>query len=447
VTRSRNASRRQTLALAAGGAAAAALPGRAGALPIREVDVAVLGAGAAGVAAARALIRAGVSVLMVEALRRSGGRCLTDTLSFPSAFDRGAHWLHAAEINPLARLGRDLGFDIYPAPDAELLVAGGVRAEAAEVAAYEAAVRGAEEAIIRFAEARADDAPAAQGLPRELGEWAGAVRFRLGPLDCGKTLADISAHDFARAPYGADAFCRPGVGTLVATLARGVPASLATEVSAVTVENGAVRLDTALGPLRARAAIVTASTAALASGRVRFTPDLDDQRRAAFDGLRLGAYLRVGVEMPGDPLGVEPDAAVYLRTGEERTFAALARVGGSDLWYLDTGGIYARELEAAGNATAIDVAKEWLVKAFGSDVLSRIRRAVATGWGREPTIGGAWSVASPGRAGARAELRRPHAERVLFAGEACHDTLWGTVAGAWETGEAAAREAIALVRG
>jgi predicted NAD/FAD-dependent oxidoreductase len=62
-------------------------------------------------------------------------------------------------------------------------------------------------------------------------------------------------------------------------------------------------------------------------------------------------------------------------------------------------------------------------------------------------VQGAWSVASPGRAGARAILRQPIAERLFLAGEACHDTQWGTVAGAWESGEAAAREAVKLVRG
>jgi monoamine oxidase len=124
----------------------------------------------------------------------------------------------------------------------------------------------------------------------------------------------------------------------------------------------------------------------------------------------------------------------------------LARAGGSDLWYLDTGAIYARELEAAGQATTLDIALEWLVSTFGADIRTKVTRMQATRWGLEPTIGGAWSVASPGRAGGRAVLRQPHAERIFFAGEACHDVLWGTVAGAWETGEAAARESVKLVR-
>lgn len=437
--------RRTVLSWAAGGAAAA-VAGDVAALPQREVDVVVIGAGAAGIAAARLLVRAGVSTLVVEAENRRGGRCVTDTLTFSAPFDRGAHWLHAGDQNPLVKLGRDLGFDIYTDPGHTRLMIGDRVAAPNEMQAYQQAVRGAEEAIVRYIDGRQEDVAAVQGLPRDLGDWRDSVRFRLGPLDCGKILAEISAQDFARAPSGDDLFCRAGFGTLLATLGRGLPSSLGTPVTAITVENGAVRVDTPRGNLRAKAAIVTVSTAVLASGLIKFTPELPDSIRTAAEGLKLGSYLHVGLEIPGNPLGLEPDTAIYVKSDEARAFSALAQAGGSDLWYVDTGGIYARELEAAGAATAVAVALDWLVAHFGSDIRTRVARAVATGWGLEPHVGGAWSVASPGRAGARAALRQPHADRVFLAGEACHDVLWGTVAGAWETGEAAARETLKLVR-
>jgi monoamine oxidase len=437
--------RRDTFAIAAGGlTASVASPSLA--LPIREVDIAVVGGGAAGIAAARSLVRAGISTLIVESQRRTGGRCITDTITFGAPFDRGAHWLHSAEVNPLVRLGRDLGFSLYADPERDRLMIGQREATEAERSAYDAAVQGSEEAIVRFSESRPEDGPALAGLPRDLGEWRGPVRFRLGPYDCGKTLADISIQDYAKAAGGEDVFCRPGVGTLVATLGRGLPTSLGTPVSQVAVENDAVRIETSRGTLRARAAIVTVSTSVLAGDTIRFTPGLTDEHRAAIDGLILSSSLHVGVEIPGNPVGVEPDTTVFLKSDEERTFAAFARAGGSELWYLDTGGIYARELEAAGEQTATQLAINWLASVFGEAVRQRIARTAVTLWGRIPTIGGAWSVASPGKQTSRAALRVPLAERVFFAGEACHDTLWGTVGGAWETGEAAAREAIKLVR-
>ncbi len=55
---------------------------------------------------------------------------------------------------------------------------------------------------------------------------------------------------------------------------------------------------------------------------------------------------------------------------------------------------------------------------------------------------GGYSAAAPGEDDARRILREPVAERIWFAGEAVHDTQWGTVAGAWEAGTRAAEAAL-----
>jgi hypothetical protein len=52
------------------------------------------------------------------------------------------------------------------------------------------------------------------------------------------------------------------------------------------------------------------------------------------------------------------------------------------------------------------------------------------------------SAASPGHAEARSTLAEPVGGRLWFAGEALHATKWGTVAGAWESGERAADAAL-----
>jgi monoamine oxidase len=426
---------RRTLVGAMAGGTSLTLAGAAQAQIPREVDVAVIGGGAAGIAAARHLVRAEVATVVVEARRRIGGRCFTDRQTFGAPFDRGA------------RLGRGLNFEIYPDPAHDRLQAGERVAEEAETAAYAQAVAAAEAALVRFAETRSDDAAALQALPRDLGEWRGPVGFRLGPWDCGKTLSEISVVDYARSALGEDHLVRGGLGQLVTTLGRGLPVSLSTAVSRIEVEGGRVRIETSAGTLTARAAILTASTAVLASGAIRFTPELPEATRTALDGLRLGSYLHIGLEIPGNPFRLEDDQTIFSKTDEERTFAVIARVGGTDVWSFDTGGIYARELEVAGEATAIAIATDWLANAFGARARGLVTKGLLTQWGRDPLVQGAWSVASPGRAGARAVLRQPIAERLFLAGEACHDTQWGTVAGAWESGEAAAREAVKIVRG
>ena len=97
-------------------AALAALPVlRASAAPLpREADIVVIGAGAAGIAAARRVMAANRKVVVVEAASRVGGRCITDTTTFDVPFDRGARWMHNPETNPMIRLARSAGLDVVP---------------------------------------------------------------------------------------------------------------------------------------------------------------------------------------------------------------------------------------------------------------------------------------------------------------------------------------------
>ena len=82
-------------------------------------------------------------------------------------------------------------------------------------------------------------------------------------------------------------------------------------------------------------------------------------------------------------------------------------------------------------------AMEWLTKLYGSDIKAALKRRAVTRWDAAPYVGGAMSVAAVGNQGARKILMEP-LNGVSFAGEAVHETLWGTVGGAWESGERAA---------
>ena len=79
-----------------------------------------------------------------------------------------------------------------------------------------------------------------------------------------------------------------------------------------------------------------------------------------------------------------------------------------------------------------------LADLYGSDVKKAIKRSQATRWNTEARTLGAFSAAAPGGQGARKILMEPLQNAIWFAGEAAHETLWGTVGGAWESGERAA---------
>src|ERR1700680_2778960 len=109
--------RRDFLSASAGLAVTPVLGGGVfGAQLPREADIVVIGAGAAGIAAARRVMAANRRVIVVEAAGQIGGRCLTDTATFDVPFDRGARWMHNPDTNPMIRLARAAGLGISTAP-------------------------------------------------------------------------------------------------------------------------------------------------------------------------------------------------------------------------------------------------------------------------------------------------------------------------------------------
>src|SRR5664279_4369516 len=189
--------RRDFLSAAAGLAAAPALGGRAVAAPLpREADIVVIGAGAAGIAAARRIMAANRKVIVVEAASQVGGRCLTDLAGFEVPFERGARWMHNPDTNPLIRLARNSGLDIAAAPVGQKIRVGRRNARAGETEQFLAALLRAHRSIDEAARG-AVDPPCASVLPKDLADWAGTVEFTLGPSATGKDLKDISVIDRA----------------------------------------------------------------------------------------------------------------------------------------------------------------------------------------------------------------------------------------------------------
>jgi len=77
-------------------------------------------------------------------------------------------------------------------------------------------------------------------------------------------------------------------------------------------------------------------------------------------------------------------------------------------------------------------------------VKKAIGKTATTAWTRDPLTLGSLSAAAPGGQPGRRVLMEPVRERLFFAGEAAHETLFGTVGGAWESGERAADAALRL---
>jgi len=160
------------------------------------LDAIIIGAGAAGIAAARRLAAAGRRYLVIEATDHVGGRCITDTTSFGVPFDRGAHWIYLPDSNTLIKVGPRRG-DIYPASLSQKIRIGRRYAREGELEDYLSAQVRATRAIGDAG--RKADTAAAPAMPTDLGDWRATTEFVLGPYNCGKDLAQVSSLDFAKA--------------------------------------------------------------------------------------------------------------------------------------------------------------------------------------------------------------------------------------------------------
>lgn len=425
------------------GTAAAVIAPKAHAAVPRDADIVIVGAGAAGIAAARRVMAANRRVIVVEAADRVGGRCVTDTSSFSVPFDRGARWIWLPDVNPLMRLARPAGLDVFPASQGQKIRVGRRHARPGEIEQFLTTSVKVARAVGEAARGRADVSLAA-AIPDNLGEWGATAAYMAGVQGTGKELKDISTVDFSRAmPHDSGALCRQGLGTLVAKLADNVPLSLSTPATSIVWGNtrSAVDVDTPAGRIAARAVVVTVSTNVLASGRIKFTPDLPKRQFDAASSLSLGSLDRIALEMPDNPLGLARDEMVIEKFEDRRTGVLLANLGGSSLCVIDVAGDFGRDLAAQGEAAMIAFGIEWLTKMYGGDVAAAVKRSRATRWDQNALVQGAISVASPGNAPARRTLMEPLGS-VFFAGEAAHETLFGTVGGAWESGERAAEAAL-----
>src|SRR5262249_38513447 len=201
----------------------------------------------------------------------------------------------------------------------------------------------------------------------DLGDWRATMEFVLGPFECGKGLDEVSAMDLARsATRDGNAFCREGVGTLLAKLADGLPIQLSTPVKTIDWSGRWIEVQFPRGDLRARTVIVTASTAVLAAGKIRFDPELPKRHVDAIGNLGLGSYDHVAIEFAGNPLGLDRDDLVFEKATGQRSAALLANISGSKLCFVDLAGKLGAGLAEEGEAAMVGFSLDSLGRPSGS---------------------------------------------------------------------------------
>ena len=403
-----------------------------------DFDVLIVGAGAAGVAAARRIAGSGRTFAILEASDRRGGRCFTDRRAFDQPYDAGAYLIHLPDRSSLPKLAVQKGIELYPDPQLQQIRIFGRKGFERDLERLYTDRVSCNTAISNAAAGK-DEISCAEALPKDLGDWRPTMEFILGPYRFGADLQDLSAKEYAASIYRNPAsLCRQGVGFLIERLAIGIPIKFFSPVTLVDWGDRSVALQAGAGAVTARAVIVTASTAVLASGKIKFKPNLPAPYWKAVETLKLGSYDHVAIEFNGNPLGLDPNEVVFEKATDNKTAALFANLHGTRLSILLVGGKMGAELAEQGDSAMKAFALDWISRVFGSNINKAVLRTHTTSWNKQPWALGAFSSAHPGAQEARQILSQPLNDRIWFAGEAVNQTLWGTVGGAWRDGERAA---------
>jgi len=412
-------------------------------------DVVIIGAGIAGIEAARTLHDKGISFIVVEANNRIGGRVYTDNDIFGVPFDTHAHWMSNPAGNPLIKYGKDNGFDVYRDPRVSKSFVGNREATKEEYQdqdkTYDLFSKRIEASSNKVT---GDDDNVRTALGEDFFKrpWGYTVASNYGVWGMAQNSEDYSPRDWWNSVGGGQNFCREGYGTLVAHYGREVPVSLGTWVTEIDWSGGGVKVISSAGTINAKAAILTVSVGVLAKNRIKFTPELPLKKQEAIDGIDMGVMNYIGLQFTEDVFGFGADVYVDQQQHDENGVGYMANMSGTNLVYSYVGGDQAKALENESMDIAIAYSLDGMKSMLGNDIEKKFIKGYATNTGKIPFWDGSYSTAKPGKQPMRAVLRQTLAKKLFFSGEACHPLQWATVNGGLNAGKKSAKDAAWYVK-
>jgi len=408
-----------------------------------HADVVIIGAGAAGIAAAKELRAREQDFLLLEASHRIGGRAYTENVAPGMPFDLGAHWIMAPSENPLMPLAE--AEDLVLDEESEHYTAARYFEDDAwlPLNSYDDFANYWDEQFAALQEA-ADgrDLLSVFDVIDNDDRWAPYFHMFFAQ-DFTRDVDRASVEDtLAYVRQENDLAVATGFGNLLARYGTDVLVSLNTAVRKVEWSGRDIKLHTTKGIVRAQKIILTVSTGVLAAHEIEFSPALPDWKLDAVQGLPLGSATRVAL-MFDTPLLHELPAAFTVRTDGDDPLDFRNRPFGYDYVEISAGGRMGEWMEKSGERATIDYILEKLRQVAGNEAVPNPVRRIVSAWNGDAWVKGSYSCARPGGANQRLVLAQPIDDRIFFAGEATSSDFYASVHGACFTGRAAARSAAA----
>lgn len=420
--------------------------------------VLVIGAGISGLMTAKKLKANGFQVVVLEGRDRIGGRIWSNS-DLGATLDLGAAWIHGIENNPITTLADEVGaqrsttdFDalyMYGADASEL---SDEEIEAAETAYSQIKTQLVAEktdADIATAMNQAVDRVLADSdlsdRMKQLVRWYVTSEIE---IELAADLSELSHRywDEDEKFPGDDVVLPNGYQQLTDYLAVGLDIRLNHIVSQITYTEDRVRVTTDQGVFDGDRVVVTLPLGVLKSGNVTFVPNLPAEKTGAIGRLELGTLDKLALKFTDRFWPTDAHRMGLLEDNTDKTF---------EFWNMTVHnnepilvalfrGDHARALELLTEQEVTDLAMANLRLMFGSSIPDPTE-VLLTRWYTDPFAQGAYVHVPPGAQPDDLDvLAEPIEDRVFFAGEATNDTYWGTVHGAYLSGQREADRIIAL---
>ncbi|MHC4050889.1 flavin monoamine oxidase family protein [Bradyrhizobium sp. 25ACV] len=406
-----------------------------------SVDVAIIGAGAAGLGAAHAVAGSGLAAIVLEARNRLGGRAWTVQASPDVTFDVGCGWLHSADKNSFVSIAQRLGFELNKDLPPWRERAYGNAFPQGERDDFMRAMDAFYERLWEAAQTGKDE-PASRSL--DTGNRWNPMIDAISTYINGCELEDMSTLDWdAYEDSGLNWRVRRGYGALVAAYGAPCPVALNCNVALIDHSGRRIRLETSQGTLTADKVIVTVPTNLIADETIRFSPPLPSKVDAAA-GLPLGVDDKVTLALE-DAEAFPKEANLRGATMRTAMGTYHIRPFGQPCIEGFFGGSFARALEDSGDGAIAAHGIDEIAGFLGNDIRRKLKPLYESRWAHDPFARGSYSHALPGHAGDRTVLAAPVDGRLFFAGEATSPTFFTTAHGARDSGERAAKEVLAAI--